>query len=40
MRSHVLLVADLIDPYLSPRCIIQNMALSRFFYQPYTRTPL
>lgn len=31
MRSHVFLVADLIDPYLSPRCITQNMALARFF---------
>lgn len=37
MRSHVFFVADLIDPYLSPRCITQNMALGRFFYlnQPY-----
>jgi hypothetical protein len=32
MRSHVLLVADLIDSYRSPRCITQNMALSRFFF--------
>lgn len=31
MHSHVFLVADLIDPYLSPRCITQNMALARFF---------
>lgn len=28
MRSHVLLVTDLIDPYLSPRCFTQNMVLS------------
>jgi hypothetical protein len=32
MRSHVLLVADLIDPYRSPRCITQNMALARCFF--------
>ena len=29
MRSHVLLVADLIDLYRSPRCITQPMALCR-----------
>jgi hypothetical protein len=29
MRSHVFFVADLIDPYPSPRCITQNMALAR-----------
>lgn len=32
MRSHVLLVTDLIDPYLSPRCFTQNMVLSWGFF--------
>ena len=36
MRSHDLLVADLIDSYRSPRCITQNMALSRIFMALYS----
>lgn len=40
MRSHVFLVADLIDSYRSPRCIIQNMAFVRFFKSLIPRTPL
>jgi hypothetical protein len=35
MRSHVLLAADLIDPYRSPRCNPKHGPWS-FFYQPYT----
>jgi hypothetical protein len=34
MRSHVLLVADLIDPYQSPRCITRKHGPFSRFYQP------
>lgn len=29
MRSHVFLIADLLDPHRSPRCITQNVPLGR-----------